>query len=157
MSGVFEKIPLIDPNHAWGADTSAKAYRYFYCPKCRARHKYGHLRNGIDCYRCFRYFSPYCDSYRLEEDRITNLSEPEQQAAYMAIYGMPLAEYEARQAEKQALKLKREALRLRELRWHRRALRYIIGLFASDPVKPAIQSPSQKRKKKTRKKVKNRG
>lgn len=49
MSGVFEKEPLVEPPPKWASDTDtdAQSYRYFYCPKCRARHKYGHLRDGM--------------------------------------------------------------------------------------------------------------
>ena len=100
MSGVFEKVPLIDPRHNWGDDTRARAYQYFYCPKCKARHKYGHRRSYIDCWRCWRSFSPDADSYRSEDDRITNLPLSQQDKAYKNIYNLTKAEYEAKQLKK---------------------------------------------------------
>ena len=81
MSGVFDhdKSIRVDPNLPFGTNTSAKMYMYFYCPKCSAKHKYGHNREYIDCWRCWYSFSPNIDSYRKEEDRISSLS-PELQA-----------------------------------------------------------------------------
>lgn len=108
MSGVFEKEPLVEPPPKWASDTDtdAQSYRYFYCPKCRARHKYGHLRDGIDCYRCFRHFCPNTDSYRREVDRISNLTPEEQHEAHLNIYGMTKEQYlrkcEIRQQKREA-------------------------------------------------------
>ena len=125
MSGVFEKQPLIDPRHKWGADTCAKAYRYFYCPKCRARHKYRHLRNYVDCFRCSYTFSPDCDSYRYEDDRVTNLPLAEQEQAYLNIYGMPLAEWEARQTELEAKQRAKTEKLDRQQRWYYCMFRFL--------------------------------
>lgn len=126
MSGVFEKQPLIDPRHEWGADTCAKAYRYFYCPKCRARHKYRHLQNYVDCFRCFHTFSPDCDSYRYEDDRVTNLPQAEREQAYLDIYGMPLVEWEAKCAEREAYATKKQQQQAMKQRWYYRLYAQIV-------------------------------
>lgn len=118
MSGVFEKEPLVEQPQVWGDPTCPEAYRYFYCPKCKAQHKYGHLKDGIDCWRCFYWFCPATDSYRREVDRISRLHPSEQNKAYKNIYGMSKAKWEASQLLKQQ---KQEEKRLRDLRhstWH---------------------------------------
>lgn len=142
MSGVFEKIPLIEPVPQWQEDrnTDAEAYRYFYCPKCKARHKYGHLREGVDCYRCDYHFCPSTDSYRRELDRVTHLPIKDQEDAHKCIYGMPKDQYEAKRiARELAKEARREAvlaqreLDLRKLRfastWYGKAINWLKWLF----------------------------
>lgn len=126
MSGVFEKVPLVERPPQWQEDqnTDAEAYRYFYCPKCKARHKYGHLREGIDCYRCDRHFCPSEDSYRRELDRITNLPIKDQDDAYQCIYGMPRDEYYRRREANEAAKQSRREAVLAQREADLRALRF---------------------------------
>lgn len=33
-------------------------YRFFGCPKCGAKHRFGHLAGYRDCYRCWYEFNP---------------------------------------------------------------------------------------------------
>lgn len=87
MSGVFEdKHIRVSQNLPFGTDTSAYCYSFFYCPSCKAKHQFGHRKEYIECYRCYKYFHVHSESYRFEKDRISNLSREEQIAVYKRLH-----------------------------------------------------------------------
>lgn len=72
---------------SWDKSTPVTEYRKFGCPKCGAKHKYGHLRDYVTCHRCWYEFSPEHDARRYEDERLVNLSQAELDAALIAING----------------------------------------------------------------------
>ena len=45
-------------------------YRKFGCPKCGAKHRYGHHAEYLSCWRCYFMFNPAVEGRRYESERI---------------------------------------------------------------------------------------
>lgn len=75
----------------WGLQNGepASRYRRFGCPKCGAKHKYGHKRQFIQCYRCWYEFSPTHEGRKYEDERLTNLTPEEREKALADINSTP--------------------------------------------------------------------
>lgn len=75
----------------WSLQNSVPAsqYRKFGCPKCGAKHKFGHRRQWIDCYRCWYTFNPTRDARKYEDERLCNLTPEEREAALKDINSTP--------------------------------------------------------------------
>ena len=88
-------------------DVPACEYRKFGCPKCGAKHKYGHKREFVTCYRCWYVFNPTRDARKYEDERLCNLTYEERQAALKDINSVP-PWVEKKRKKKAAAKAKRE-------------------------------------------------
>lgn len=88
-------------------DIPACQYRKFGCPKCGAKHKYGHRRQYISCWRCWYEFNPTRDGRKYEDERLVNLTPEERAAALKDINSTP-PWVAKRKAKKAAAKAKRE-------------------------------------------------
>lgn len=111
----------------------ASRYRKFGCPKCGAKHKFGHKRQYINCYRCWHMFSPTIEGRKYEDERLTNLTPEEREAALKDINSVPpwikkkrkkAAERKAKQEANRKAKEEAERQAYLALPWYKKVFIY---------------------------------
>lgn len=110
----------------WGLQnlTPANQYRKFGCPKCGAKHKFGHNRSLISCYRCWYEFCPDSEARKYPNELLSNLTPEERKQAEIDINSVPpwVAKRKAKKKANQEKVLQKKIDAYNELPWYKKLL-----------------------------------